>query len=107
VEPRRPATTTVLDGVLAGHANLCAELLVDARRLGRIGQFGPALDQLISRVCACLDEIDELLVILNPVRHASAFATAAALHRELEQIQAAIPSRRRPRANTSKVGGEP
>jgi hypothetical protein len=78
-------------------ARVCASVLAEARRLADSGNFGPLLNQLVARACELLDDVDEILVTLDPVGEASGFATAARLHRELEQIQALIPTRWRAR----------
>jgi hypothetical protein len=73
-------------------ARVCANVLAEVRRLADSGNFGPPLNQLVARACELLDDMDEILVTLDPVGDASGFATAARLHRELEQIQALIPA---------------
>ena len=85
-------------------AHICATSLAEAGRLVRMGQWGAPLDERISRACDVLDDIDDVLVTLCPQQNGAEFATAAALHRELEQIQAAIPVLGRPRGSTSKIG---
>jgi hypothetical protein len=77
---------------LARKADLCAEVLAEARRLVRIGRFGAPLNQLVFRARELLEDLDEVLVALHPARNAGEFSAAAALHRELEKIQAAIPA---------------
>ena len=84
--------------------DICARTLVEAARLVRLGQLGPLLEQRISRACEVLDDIDDVLITLSPERNGAEFATAAALHRELEQIQAAIPVPLRKRLATSSIG---
>jgi hypothetical protein len=85
------AAMSVADGSFARNADNCAKVLADAHRLVRISRFGPSLNQLLFRACELLDDMDEVLVALHPARNRAEFASAAALHRKLEQIQAAIP----------------
>ena len=82
---------------LATKARICANVLTEARRLADAETSGPLLNQLIARACELLDDVDEILITLDPVGEARDFATAAALHRELEHIQAIAPARRRGR----------
>jgi len=82
---------------MASKARICANVLTEARRLADAETFGPLLNQLIARACELLDDIDEILITLDPVGDAGNFATAAALHRKLEQIQAIVPARWRGR----------
>ncbi len=86
---------------------MCASILSDAQRLVRIGQFDTRLNQFVYHACELLDDMDEVLVSLHPVRDAADFTTAAGLHRVLEQIQAAIPSVNRARPATPKLGRAP
>ncbi len=97
----------VANGSVTRKAEVCDKVLAEARRLVRIGQHGPILNQLVFRACELLDDMDEELVLLHPVRNGGEFAIAAALHRELEQIQAAIPAHYRDRISTSNAGHEP
>jgi len=89
------------NGPLAHQVDMCASILTEARQLVRIGQFGAPLKQLVFRACELLDDMDEVLLALHPVRNSGDFAVAAALHRQLEQIQAAIPAARRGRRLSS------
>src|SRR6476619_4076709 len=73
-------------------AQLCSSALAQAGRLVHNGAFGSLGSQLFSRACDMLDEIDEILVGLHIGRDREAFAHAAALHRELEEIQSLILS---------------
>ena len=86
---------------IASKARICANVLTEARRLANAATFGPSLNQLIARACELLDDIDEILIALDPVRDARDFATAAALHRELEHIQAVVPARQRGRLSSA------
>jgi hypothetical protein len=92
--PNPPAQFALGDAnsTLARKAELCAQILAEAQRLVRIGQFGAPLNQLVLRACELVEDMDEVLVALDPVRSGGDFTMAAALHRELEQIQAAISS---------------
>ncbi len=82
---------------MARKGRICAKVLIEARRLADAATFGPLLNQLIARACELLDDIDEILIGLDPVGDAGDFAMAAALHRELEHIQGVVPDRRRGR----------
>jgi len=90
---------SVLENRIAIHAELCSSVLREARQLVVTGRFGPALGQLIARATDLLDEVDEALVGLNPSRRPGAFASAAALHRELEYIHAHALADRRGRTH--------
>jgi hypothetical protein len=75
----------------------CDVLLAEARSRTRLGRFDARLHELVFLVREILDDLDTVLVQLNPLHDAPAFATAARLHRDLEQIQAAIPRSNRSR----------
>ena len=75
----------------------CDVLLVEARSRIRIGRFDARLDELVFLAGEILDDLDTVLVHLDPLHDASEFATAARLHRDLEQIQSAIPPAKRAR----------
>ena len=79
----------------AHNADICGKVLAEARRLSDARRFGAPLVQLASRAGEILDDMDEILVALDPLRNGPSFAIAAKLHRELEYIQAAIAERRR------------
>jgi hypothetical protein len=106
LDPPSRAAMSVASGSVTRKAEICAKVLAEARRLVRIGQHGPTLNQLVFRACELLDDMDEVLVALHPVRNGGEFAIAAALHRELEQIQATIPAPYRGRPSVSKAGRE-
>jgi hypothetical protein len=82
------------DSEFGRKANVCDEILTEARRLTRAGRFEAPLNQLIARACELLDEIDEILVTLRPSRDGREFGAAAALHRELEFVQDAFSASR-------------
>ena len=48
---------------------------------------GGPLQQLLNRACVLLDDVDEMLVALDPEQDADRFACASALRRELKIIQ--------------------
>ena len=75
---------------LKGKDDTCAKILVEAQRLVRIAEFSFQLNQLVLRACEILDDIDEILFTLHPVRNSADFAKVAALHRDLERIQEAL-----------------
>jgi len=72
-------------------AELCAGALAESRRLVVRQAFGTTLAQSLDRACDFLDRMDEVLVGLDPERDGEAFARSAALHRELETVQARVP----------------
>ena len=76
---------------------LCDVVLVEARSRIRIGKFDARLDELVFLAGEILDDLDAVLVQLDPLHDASEFAAAARLHRDLEQVQAAIPASNRGR----------
>lgn len=80
---------------LTRKADICAKVLMEGRRLSQTGRFGAPLSQLVARACELLDDMDEILIVLDPERNGAAFAMAAKLHRELEHIQATIADHRR------------
>jgi hypothetical protein len=53
--------------------------------------FGGLLRRPLGRACDLLDDIDEILVELDPVRDHAAFMRAASLSRQLESIQSQVP----------------
>jgi len=91
-------------GGLAGKPDLCASVLAEARRHIAARRFGPLLSQLLARACDLLDEMDEVLVRLDPVRENDAFVRLAALHRDLEAIQSLVPSKYRSLARGNWLG---
>ena len=98
------AAMSVADGSFARNAGICAKALADAHRLVRVNRFGSSLGQLLFRASELLDDMDEVLVGLHPERNGAEFASAAALHRKLEQIRAAIPIPCRGRVPLSQDG---
>jgi len=75
----------------------CDVLLVEARSRIRSGQFDARLDELVFLAGEILDDLDTVLLKLSPLHDAPEFATAARLHRDLEQVQSAIPPAKRTR----------
>lgn len=82
---------------LATQMSLCEASLVELQRLAERGNFDNPFGQLLARACDMLDDIDEILLALNPKRDAHDFAIVAKLHRQLEAIQAIVPPRWRSR----------
>ena len=76
---------------------LCDVILVEARSQIRIGKFAARLDELVFLAGEILDDLDIVLVKLDPLHDALEFAAAARLHRDLEHVQSAIPSSNRSR----------
>jgi hypothetical protein len=74
-------------------AEICTQILAEARRLVRNGQFGSSLNQLVFRAGELLDDLDEVLRVPHPAPRGRDAAPAEALHRELAQIRAAIAER--------------
>ena len=87
-------------------ADLSEKLLQEALRLVRIGQFEGPFKKLIARACDLLDDMDELLVAMYPLRDSGHFAAAAALHRKLEQLQEAVTASARWHLDRSKRPGD-
>ena len=75
----------------------CDVLLVEARSRVRLCKFDARLDELIFLAGEILDDLDTVLVQLDPVHDALEFAAAARLHRDLERVQSAIPPSNRTR----------
>jgi len=76
---------------LLQRADFCSRALTEARRLVSAATFGSTLSGLLARVCGMLDEMDEILITLNPRLHREAYLNAAELHRALEEIQSQLP----------------
>jgi hypothetical protein len=91
---------------LVRKADVCARVLVEARRHLRAGPRGALLNQLAVRAEELLDGMDDILVGLDPVTNGPSFSIAARLHRELEQLHAAVAERRRNGVCASNVARE-
>lgn len=75
-----------------GHtAASCSAALTEAARFVTGAIFDAPLRPPLARACELLDDIDEILIKLDPVRDHAAFERAAALHRRLETIQSQVP----------------
>jgi hypothetical protein len=85
----------LLPSEIARKAGICADVLEEARKLAQPDKYGPLVNQLVARACELLDDIDEILVALDPESNGQEFAIAATLHRQLEQLQAAISAQQR------------
>lgn len=72
-------------------ADFCSAALSEARKLVATAAFGPALGGLLARACDVLDDMDEILITLNPRLHREAYLHAAELHRALEEVQSLLP----------------
>ena len=92
---------------IARKAAICDGVFAASRALALQGTSGPALHPLLARASELLDDIDRVLVALDPVRDAQTFAVAARLQRQLEQLQVATTDRRRGSARTSSVATHP
>jgi hypothetical protein len=84
-------------------AALCASALTEAHRQIAAQRLGPVLRQLLARACELQDEMDEVLLGLDPIVNPEPFARAATLHRNLEEIQSRLPREFRRRS----PGGRP
>lgn len=91
------------DGELQRKADLCASVLTEARRQISAANFGAILSQLLARAGDLQDEIDEILVSLDPRDDHEAFARVAALHRNLEEIQSRLPPKYRSLVRGSRL----
>ena len=96
-----------LHGQVANQAELCSCVLREARQLVVTKRFGPALGQLLFRAADLLDQMDEEIVGVDPDRHPEAFASVAALHRELDYIQAQVPDHLRTWESPDSAGRNP
>ena len=76
---------------LPRYARLCCGVLEEARRLAIAGTYGPALIALLARASDLLDDIDDFLIAMDPLRDGEAYFCAADLHRSLEEIEARLP----------------
>lgn len=75
----------------------CGDVLRNAGHLLDTGRSESEAHRLLGRAVDLLDELDETLIALDPVRDTGTFALAATLHRDLEYLQAALATRRRAR----------
>lgn len=73
----------------------CAEMLAESTRRLKDDRCDSQVHQMIARAGDILDELDEVLISLDPVRDGATFGLAAALHRDLEHAQALLSERRR------------
>ena len=99
---RSPRSGTIGDTPpeLTRKSDICAKVLAEARKLAQAGQFGSLPIQLVVRAGELLDDMDEILVALDPAMNRECFALAAALHRELEQVQATLTNLRKGRGTS-------
>jgi hypothetical protein len=91
---------------LTRKSEICAKVLAEARKLALAGQFGTLPHQLVVRAGELLDDMDEILVALDPARSRASFAIAANLHRDLEQIQATLTDLRKRRGVPGNAASE-
>jgi hypothetical protein len=96
-KPAEVRATGAPDPVGSAEAARCARLLGMARWRARLRLYDTRLATLLEDVNELLDDLDVTLVRCHPVRDAGMFASAARLHRDLERIQASVPSARRRR----------
>lgn len=76
---------------LARKSELCLGALAEARRQIAAQRLGPVLSQLLARARELQDEMDEVLLGLDPAEDPDAFARAAALHRTLQEVETLLP----------------
>ena len=84
---------------LASKADICAKVIAEAHKLAQAGRYDTLPDQLAARAGELLDDMDEILVALDPKSNGPSFAIAATLHRELELVQMRITKMRRGEAS--------
>ncbi len=76
----------------------CSDILREAGRVLQAGRSESRVQRLVNRAVDMLDELDETLIALDPIRDGGTFALAAALHRDLEHLQSALATHRRSRS---------
>jgi hypothetical protein len=103
LDPSSGTTLSDAQSTFAKKADLSEKVSQDAFRLVRIGQFEGPFKKLVARACELLDYMDELLVAMHPFRDRGHFATAAALHRNLERLQEAVTTSTRGHTARSKT----
>jgi hypothetical protein len=64
---------------LMSKAEICARVLVEAKKLSRAGRVGALGHQLLVRAGELLDDMDEIRASLDPVLNRSSFLAADAL----------------------------
>jgi hypothetical protein len=89
-------------GEVMRKADICADTLEEARKLSQLRKHGPPLNALVARAGELLDDLDEMIVTLDPMRNTQAMAVTARLHGQLEQIEAAVAAARRGEARVAK-----
>ncbi len=67
-------------------ANMCHFALIEARKLVLVGTSPSPLQKLVFTAEGLLDDLDERLLALDPLRDAAEFAFAASLHRALDEL---------------------
>src|SRR5262245_39572593 len=87
---------------VAEKAAVCRGIFCAARELTQQQVYGPPLQSLLARAGEAIDDIDSVLVALDPRRDAPTFAVAASLQRQLEELQASISDRRRRTASMQR-----
>ena len=80
---------------LASKADICAKVLAEAHKLSQAGRYGTLPHQLAARAGELLDDMDEILIALDPKRNGPSFTIAASLHRQLDFLQMSITKVRR------------
>jgi hypothetical protein len=67
-------------------ASMCRVAIHEARRLALIGAFASPLRRLVATAEELLDDLDDLLLALHPIRDAGEFARAGSLHRAMDEL---------------------
>ena len=80
---------------VAEKAAACRGIFFAARELAQQQVYGAPLQSLLAQADEAIDDIDNVLVSLDPVRDAPTFAVAASVQRQLEELQTSISDRRR------------
>jgi hypothetical protein len=68
-------------------ADICAQALLEARRLPAAATCSSVYSQLVSRIGELLDELDDALLILDHTSDRGAFERVAALHSGFEDLE--------------------
>jgi hypothetical protein len=78
----------LLRAELMRKADLCAVALFEARRISAAAMFGELYAQLVTRIAAMLDDLDETLLALDHRRDRAGYERVVALHAGFEELEA-------------------
>lgn len=81
-------TVAITDEAVLRNADLCANVIAEARHLCASNSFGPALGQLLARARELLVDLDEALLRLDHDKNRPVFTEIAALHTGLSELEA-------------------